>query len=102
MAIAAAREVTGMPVIVYPNSGEEWDARRRAWTGQSRYCSGQPRQWVAAGAKIIGGCCRVLPAGIVEIAEALDRPGQPQSRIRMTSIAGRRGRCSVRSALRAR
>jgi homocysteine S-methyltransferase len=70
MAIAAAREVTGMPVIVYPNSGEEWDARRRAWTGQSRYCSAQPRQWVAAGAKIIGGCCRALPAGIVEIAEA--------------------------------
>jgi S-methylmethionine-dependent homocysteine/selenocysteine methylase len=30
MAIAAAREVTGKPVIVYPNSGETWDARRRA------------------------------------------------------------------------
>jgi homocysteine S-methyltransferase len=26
-AIAAAREATGKPVIVYPNSGEEWDAR---------------------------------------------------------------------------
>jgi len=33
-AIAAAREVTGKPVIVYPGSGEDWDARRRAWTGQ--------------------------------------------------------------------
>ena len=69
-AIAAAREVAGKPVIVYPNSGEEWDARRRAWTGQSRSSTGQARQWIAAGAQIAGGCCRVRPAGIAEIARA--------------------------------
>ena len=69
-AIAAAREVTRKPVIVYPNSGEEWDARRRAWTGRSRYSAGQPRQWMAAGAKIAGGCCRVGPADIAVIARA--------------------------------
>ncbi len=69
-AIAAAREVTGKPVIVYPNSGEDWDARRRAWTGQSRYSDGQPRQWIAAGARIAGGCCRVRPADIAVIAQA--------------------------------
>ena len=54
-AIAAAREVTGKPVIVYPNSGEEWDARRRAWTGRARYSPAQPRQWMAAGAKSRAG-----------------------------------------------
>jgi homocysteine S-methyltransferase len=69
-AIAIAREVTGKPVIVYPNSGEEWDARRRAWTGRSRYSPAQPRQWIAAGANILGGCCRVRPADIAEIAQA--------------------------------
>jgi homocysteine S-methyltransferase len=69
-AIAVAREVTGKPVIVYPNSGEEWDAARRAWAGQSRYSPGRPRQWIAAGASIIGGCCRVRPADIAEIAQA--------------------------------
>jgi homocysteine S-methyltransferase len=67
-AVAIAREVTGKPVIVYPNSGEEWDARRRAWTGPSGYSPAQPRQWTAAGAAIIGGCCRVRPADIAEIA----------------------------------
>jgi homocysteine S-methyltransferase len=66
-AIAIAREVTGKPVIVYPNSGEEWDAHRRAWTGQSAYCPAQPRQWISAGADIIGGCCRVRPADIAQI-----------------------------------
>jgi homocysteine S-methyltransferase len=67
-AIAAAREATGKPVIVYPNSGEEWDARRRAWAGQSGYSPALPRQWRAAGAAIIGGCCRVRPADIAQIA----------------------------------
>ena len=75
-AIAAAREATGKPVIVYPNSGEGWDARRRAWTGRSRYCAGQPRQWIAAGARIVGGCCRVRPADIAVIAQAAAEAGR--------------------------
>jgi homocysteine S-methyltransferase len=70
-AIAAVREVTDKPVIVYPNSGEEWDARRRAWTGQPAYSADQPRQWVAAGASIVGGCCRIRSADIAELARAL-------------------------------
>jgi homocysteine S-methyltransferase len=70
-AIGIAREVTGKPVIVYPNSGEAWDARRRTWAGSPRYSAGQPQQWVAAGARIVGGCCRVRPAGIAGIARAV-------------------------------
>jgi homocysteine S-methyltransferase len=69
-AIAAARAAAGRPVIVYPNSGEGWDARRRAWTGQSSYSAGLARQWIAAGARIAGGCCRVRPADIAVIAQA--------------------------------
>ena len=76
MAIAAAREVTGKPVIVYPNSGEEWDARRRTWAGPSRYSAGLAQQWIAAGAKIAGGCCRVRPADIAVIARAAAGAGQ--------------------------
>ncbi|MGH3407128.1 MAG: homocysteine S-methyltransferase [Streptosporangiaceae bacterium] len=68
-AIATAAAITGKPVIVYPNSGEDWDAGRRAWAGRSRYAAGQSGQWLAAGASIIGGCCRVSPADIAEIAE---------------------------------
>ena len=62
----------GKPVIVYPNSGERWDPRRRRWTGPSRFtelCGQLTRQWVAAGARIVGGCCRVRPADIEVIAE---------------------------------
>jgi homocysteine S-methyltransferase len=75
-AVAVARAVTGKPVIVYPNSGEEWDARRRAWTGRSRYSAAQPREWIAAGATIAGGCCRVRPADIAVIAQVAADAGQ--------------------------
>jgi homocysteine S-methyltransferase len=69
-AIRQARE-TGKPVIVYPNSGERWDSARRAWVGPSRFSARLAVQWAAAGARVIGGCCRVRPADIAELATAL-------------------------------
>ncbi|HUO36490.1 MAG TPA: homocysteine S-methyltransferase, partial [Mycobacterium sp.] len=69
-AIDMARQMSGKPVIVYPNSGERWDARSRAWVGPSRFSAELVSGWVAAGARIIGGCCRVRPADIAAIAAA--------------------------------
>jgi homocysteine S-methyltransferase len=68
LAVTTAREVTGKPVIVYPNSGEGWDAGRRAWTGQAAHALAGAPGWVAAGARIVGGCCRVSPADIAQLA----------------------------------
>ncbi|HZC91903.1 MAG TPA: homocysteine S-methyltransferase [Mycobacterium sp.] len=62
---------TSKPVIVYPNSGEHWDAARRAWVGPSRFSPRLAVQWVSAGARVIGGCCRVRPADVAELAAAL-------------------------------
>ncbi len=67
-AITIAREVTGKPVVVYPNSGEVWDGPRRVWTGTSSWAPGLVPGWVAAGARIVGGCCRVGPSDITRIA----------------------------------
>lgn len=64
-AIEIAREVTGKPVIVYPNSGESWDGHR--WVGPKTFSARFAAQWVAAGARIVGGCCRVGPADIAAI-----------------------------------
>ncbi|MEC3956281.1 homocysteine S-methyltransferase [Nocardia sp. CDC153] len=67
-AIGLAREMTGKPVIVYPNSGEEWDAVRRRWAGESRFSASLVGEWVEAGAAIVGGCCRTSPADIARLA----------------------------------
>jgi homocysteine S-methyltransferase len=74
-AIATAGVVTGKPVIVYPNSGEGWDAQRRTWVGRSQHSAQQARQWVADGARIVGGCCRVNSDDIGNIARAVAGAG---------------------------
>ncbi|HEY4421729.1 MAG TPA: homocysteine S-methyltransferase [Pseudonocardia sp.] len=71
-AIAIAREVTGKPVIVYPNSGEGWDVLRGEWTGQARFSGKDARQWIAQGARVVGGCCRVGRADIAALVDARD------------------------------
>lgn len=69
-AIRPARE-TGKAVIVYPNSGERWDSGRRCWVGPSRFSPRLGLKWISAGASVVGGCCRVRPADIANLAAAL-------------------------------
>ncbi|MCW2901935.1 MAG: mmuM [Streptosporangiaceae bacterium] len=66
-AVRTARHVTGKPVVVYPNSGERWDAAARTWTGRPGLNRAPLPAWVCAGARLIGGCCRVGPADIAAI-----------------------------------
>jgi homocysteine S-methyltransferase len=73
-AIEIARQMTGKPVIVYPNGGERWDGARRRWIGEARWSSDLPAQWVAAGARIVGGCCRVMPGDIAGLAATVNSP----------------------------
>ena len=75
--IAELRAGSSKPILVYPYSGEGWDAEARCWTG-----SGDPAnfgasaaRWFAAGAQIVGGCCRTRPEHIRQVAEAAAIPG---------------------------
>ena len=69
--VGLAHEHAGKPVIVYPNSGETWTAG--TWTGSRAFHPDDVTDWVARGARLVGGCCRVGPAEIAEIARALSR-----------------------------
>ncbi|MCW2811204.1 MAG: Homocysteine S-methyltransferase [Friedmanniella sp.] len=66
---------SGKPVVVYPNSGEDWDAVARRWTGSPALAPGQVQGWVADGARLVGGCCRVGPEQIRAVAEAVRGSG---------------------------
>ena len=70
-AIRTARGVTGKPIVLYPNSGERWDAVGRRWLGEAHFAPELVREWRDAGAAMIGGCCRVGPAQIAAIAATL-------------------------------
>jgi homocysteine S-methyltransferase len=68
--IRSARRRTGKPIAAYPNSGERYDPRTRTWTGDAdpNAFARAAKDWFAAGARIIGGCCRTTPDDIRAIA----------------------------------
>jgi homocysteine S-methyltransferase len=70
--IRELRGASDKPVIVYPNSGEGWDATSRCWTGVSDpgEFGAQAAKWFQAGAQMVGGCCRTRPEQIREVARA--------------------------------
>lgn len=70
-AVELAAAVSGKPVVAYPNSGEEWDAGGRRWTGGASDSTSLAPGWVAAGAEYIGGCCRVGPEDIRALTRAI-------------------------------
>jgi homocysteine S-methyltransferase len=71
----AATADLGVPVIAYPNTGEGWDAKARAWTGAPTLDADRARAWRDDGARALGGCCRVGPALLSLVAEAVNPLG---------------------------
>ncbi|MCC6453824.1 MAG: homocysteine S-methyltransferase [Caldilineaceae bacterium] len=63
------------PLLVYPNRGEGWDPIAKCWIAESGVDAfgALARTWYAAGARLIGGCCRTTPADITVMAAALRR-----------------------------
>ncbi len=61
---------TGKLIVVYPNSGQQYDAASKHRGGENDLWqwSGLAERWYRAGARIIGGCCRVGPDYIRELA----------------------------------
>lgn len=67
---------TGLPVVCYPNSGEGWQAAATSgtsghWTGEPTFDVSGATAWASAGARLVGGCCRVGQGQIAALAAAL-------------------------------
>jgi homocysteine S-methyltransferase len=62
----------GTPLVVYPNSGEQWKSGDKEWTGQA--CESLPAtEWYDRGARLIGGCCRTSLEAISQMRSDLLR-----------------------------
>lgn len=69
-ALSYLHSQTPLPLVVYPNSGEHYDAVSKTWHHHGEACAtleGYLPQWLAAGAKLIGGCCRTTPKDIAAL-----------------------------------
>jgi len=68
-----AATATDRPLVAYPNNGRVWDGANRCWlgVGAEGFAVAEVDRWRAAGARLIGGCCGVGPAGIRHLAAGL-------------------------------
>nr|XP_027127194.1 homocysteine S-methyltransferase 2-like [Coffea arabica] len=71
-------DVTAKPILIYPNSGESYDADRKEWV-QNTGVSDEDfvsyvNKWCEVGASLVGGCCRTTPSTINAIYRTLRYP----------------------------
>ena len=71
-ALEALAAVSDLPLIAYPNSGETYAAESMTWQDPTaeageRLGAWPVADWIARGARIVGGCCRTTPADIAEL-----------------------------------
>jgi homocysteine S-methyltransferase len=71
--VRSIRSVTTKPIVVYPNSGEVYDANRKRWSGiaEPDALANAARSWFESGARLIGGCCRTRPEHIRRLRHEL-------------------------------
>jgi homocysteine S-methyltransferase len=67
--VRIAHQATGKPVVIYPNSGERWDAATKVWSGPATFRADDVGDWIECGARLVGGCCRVGPPQIQAIRD---------------------------------
>ncbi len=62
---------TEIPVVVYPNSGETYNADTKTWNGDGCADGYQTyaKRWHEAGAGAIGGCCRTTPEHMAAVKQ---------------------------------
>ncbi len=65
---------TEKPIIVYPNNGDIYNPTTKTWTPNpdAATFAELTSKWLAAGATIIGGCCRTTPENIEQVAEIIN------------------------------
>lgn len=72
-ALPVLRAATDKPLVAYPNAGELYDPVTKSWrsAGEEGGLVELAPSWIAAGARLVGGCCRTRPAHIRELAHAV-------------------------------
>jgi len=73
--IATLRKAApGKSIAVYPNSGEAYCVENNTWLGTATplQCEHAAAEWIAAGATIVGGCCRIGPGQIAAMARSVN------------------------------
>lgn len=68
-------EIGTQKIIIYPNSGEAYNAKNKQWVGISdpNLFIKMAKEWLDLGADIIGGCCRIGTHHIYQMNKSINR-----------------------------
>lgn len=72
--VAALKKSFDLPLILYPNSGEVYDAVKKEWNDPEHTSlkAWNVDKWVEDGVRVIGGCCRTGPEQIRAISSRVN------------------------------
>ena len=74
------KENCDIPIGVYPNSGEEYDAVKKVWFGKQSALSFEQYayNYMKSGASAVGGCCTTVEKHVEEVVRAKKRFSEEQ------------------------
>lgn len=67
--------VKDQAIVAYPNAGEHWHAEDHRWSGdgtEPASLAALAGEWIAHGARLVGGCCRTGPEHIAAMRSRHD------------------------------
>ncbi|MBN1197199.1 MAG: homocysteine S-methyltransferase [Candidatus Aminicenantes bacterium] len=69
-------------VVVYPNSGEVYNAASRTWSDAAdlNHLERMVEEWLDVGADMVGGCCRLGPDAVRTISRVIHSQSRRQDR----------------------
>ncbi|CAH9111615.1 unnamed protein product [Cuscuta epithymum] len=82
--ILSLKKATAKPILIYPNSGETYDADKKEWVQNTGVSDdgfvSYVNKWCEDGASLVGGCCRTTPDTIRAIYAVLlnEQVGNPK------------------------
>jgi len=76
-AVQTAVAATGLPAVAYPNRGGSWDSVTKTWAYGYAIDLDLADDWIAAGARFVGGCCGTGPKDIAALAGRVSGPAAP-------------------------
>ncbi|MCX5582034.1 homocysteine S-methyltransferase [Streptomyces erythrochromogenes] len=80
-ALEAAAAVTAKPLLAYPNDGSVWEAATGTWRTPGAMPPWPTATWRRTGARLVGGCCRIGPTRIAELARESREDDRPDESI---------------------
>ncbi|MET9569572.1 homocysteine S-methyltransferase [Streptomyces virginiae] len=75
-ALRAAAAATAKPLLAYPNDGSVWEAATGTWRAPATMPPWPTTAWRRTGARLVGGCCRIGPDHIADLARGTGGPGR--------------------------